>query len=198
MRLFACAAGLIAALACRPLSAETKTIDLRTVEGVQAVKGEWRFANVKIVEIPWKAPDGTPDTTYDISPHAEASDFDDSGWEKVDPTTLGRRRGTGRVCFCWYRIKITLPDGVAGKKVAFSTVVDDYGELWVDGKLPFHPGQSGGTVVAGHNVPNRVELADPRPGKTYTIAVFGMNGPVSVGPNNYIFLGKTVLEIGDE
>ncbi len=181
----------------RPAAADSKTIDLRTQEGVQAVQGQWRFANAKIVEIPWKAPDGAPNTTYDISPHAETPDFDDSAWELVNPTTLGQRRGTGRVCFCWYRIKVTLPAGVSGKKVTFTTTVDDYGEVWVNGKLPYQVGQSGGTVVAGFNCPNRVALPDPAPGKTYAIAVFGINGPISVGPNNYIFLGKTFLEIVD-
>ncbi len=45
MRQLACAAGLIAALAPLPATADTKTIDLRTAEGVRAIRGEWRFAN---------------------------------------------------------------------------------------------------------------------------------------------------------
>jgi hypothetical protein len=47
-------------------------------------------------------------------------------------------------------------------------------------------------------VPNRVELKNPEPGKVYSIAVFGMNGPVSAAPSNWIFLGETFLEIADK
>jgi hypothetical protein len=179
-----------------PAGAQTR-IDLRTQAGVDTVKGTWRFANVKIVEVPHKAPDGTANTTYDYEPKAGVPEFDDSAWEVCDPTTLKNRRGRGLVCFCWYRIKITLPEGVEGKTVTFATTVDDYGEVWVDGKLPRKAGQGGGAIVAGFNTPNRVELADPKPGKSYQIAIFGMNGPISAVPNNYIFLGETYLEIKD-
>src|SRR5262249_45799213 len=105
---------------------------------------------------------------------------------------------TGQVCFCWYRIKVTLPDEADGKKVIFVTTVDDYGEVWVDGKLPRTPGQTGGPIVAGFNVPNRVELKDAKAGKTYQIAVFGINGPISAAPGNFIFLGDTFLEIAEK
>lgn len=178
-------------------AAETKKIDLRTDDGVKAVKGTWKFSNVKIVEVDHKDPEGKPNKTYNIEPKAFGASFDDSAWETVDPKTLGKRRSTGLVCFCWYRIKITLPEGVEGKRVRFVTTVDDYGEVWVDGKLPRKAGESGGAVVAGFNAPNRLDLADPKPGKTYQIAIFGMNGPISAAPENYIFLGDTYLEIAD-
>ena len=42
--------------------AASKTIDLRTVEGVKAVKGEWRYIDVKLVEVPTKTTDGKPIT----------------------------------------------------------------------------------------------------------------------------------------
>ena len=190
------AAALAALAACAPLAHAGEKIDLRTAKGVEAVKGQWRYSEVKIVEVDGSEADGTPRKTYDIQPHAQATDYDDSGWQVLDPTTLGKGRGGGKVCFCWYRIKVTLPEGVEGKKVAFQTVVDDYGEVWVDGKCPYRVGQTGGAIVAGFNTPNRVELPDPKPGKTYSIAVFGINGPISVTPGNRIFLGPTFLELG--
>src|SRR5262245_2055073 len=55
--------------------AET-TIDLSTKAGVDAIKGQWRFSDVKIVETEFKAagpegqPTGSPVKTYDIAPHA--------------------------------------------------------------------------------------------------------------------------------
>jgi len=179
-------------------AAEPKKIDLRTVKGVKSVKGEWRYAPVKLVEKDEKGQDGSTVHTTNIEPRAEAPDFDDSSWELVAPTSLKDPRGPGRLCFAWYRTKVTLPDGVEGKTVTFVTTVDDYGEIWVDGKLPYTVGQRGGNVVTGFNAPNRVELADPKPGKTYQIAVFGINGPISVGPINRIFLKETFLEIADK
>jgi hypothetical protein len=196
VHLAAVAAGL--AVAAGPAHAQAVKIDLRTAEGVKKVKGQWRFRNVKIKEVAGKDPDGSPNTTYDIDPHAEKPDFDDSQWELVDPTTLKNRRSTGQVCFCWYRIKVTLPEEAEGKAVHFVTTVDDYGEVWVDGKLPRRPGDVGGPVVAGFNAPNRVELKDAKAGKTYQIAVFGINGPISAAPGNWIFLGPTYLEITDK
>src|SRR5262249_54943646 len=157
------------------------------------VKGQWRFSDVKIVEATNTSRDGKTLSTYDFTPKAQAGDFDDSAWEILDPTTLGQGRSGGKVCFCWYRIKITIPDEARDKAVFFQTTVDDYGEVWVDGKLPRKGGQSGGSVVAGFNTPNRLELKDPAPGKVYSIAIFGINGPISDAPTNRIFLGSTFL-----
>lgn len=188
----------VALAAFAPVARAQEKIDLRTKEGVERVHGEWKFTDVKIVEVDGKYEDGSPNRTYNIDPPSRdvtKPDFDPASWETVDPTTLGKRRSTGLVCFCWYRTKVTLPEGVAGKKVHFVTTVDDYGEIWVDDKLPRTVGQSGGAIVAGFNVPNRVELPDPAPGKTYVISVFGINGPISAAPGNWIFLKDTFLEI---
>lgn len=187
---------LAALLVTTPALASSK-IDLRTKEGVEAIKGTWRYTDVKIVEVTGKAADGSPNTTYNIQPKAFGPDFDDSAWELVDPTTLRSPRGGGQVCFCWYRIKVAIPESAAGKRVYFQTTVDDYGEVWVDGKLPRKGGDSGGPVVAGFNAPNRLELKDSAPGKVYQIAIFGINGPISAEPGNRIFLGPTFLELID-
>jgi hypothetical protein len=175
-----------------------QTIDLRAKDGVAAVKGQWRYKDCEIVPIQFKGQDGQPKSSYEVIPHAEKADFDDSSWEVIDPTTLGSPRGPGKLCFAWYRIRVTLPESVEGKTVRFVTTVDDYGEVWVDGKLPYKVGESGGAIVAGFNAPNRVELPDPKPGKVYSIAVFGINGPISVAPTNRIFLRDTFLEIAPE
>ncbi len=200
MRIVLFAATLIATGFLSQASAQTKSkkIDLRTKAGAAAVKAEWRYHDVKIVEVDGKGPDGKPNKTYNITPHAERPDFDDAKWEVVAPETLKNARSTGQVCFCWYRVKITIPPEAAGKRVFFQTAVDDYGEVWVDGKLPRTPGKGGEAIVAGFNAPNRVELKDPEPGKVYSIAIFGMNGPISAAPSNWIFLHDTFLEIVDK
>ncbi len=203
MRTPARLAALLVAVAFGPSAAQAQTrkIDLSTREGASAVKGEWKYHDVKLVEVAGKGPDGKPNRTYDIEPRGEKvapPDYDDSGWETIAPESIRKGRAAGLVCFAWYRIKITIPPEAAGKKVYFRTTVDDYGEVWVDGKLPRKVGSTGGAIVAGFNAPNRVELTDAAPGKVYQIAIFGINGPISAAPTNWIFLADTYLEIEDK
>jgi gluconolactonase len=189
---------LVLLVAAAPALGQSQKIDLRSKAGVAAVKGEWRYHGVKIVEAPGKNKDGSTNTTYSYEPKATGPEFDDSDWEVIAPETLRNARSTGGICFCWYRIKVTIPPEAEGKAVFFQTTVDDYGEVWVDGKLPRKPGDTGGPIVAGFNYPNRLELKDARPGRTYQIAVFGINGPISATPSNWIFLGPTFLELVDK
>jgi len=189
-----------------PTGKPAASVDLATTAGVKLVQGQWRYSDTKIIEVENKKPaaDGkSPPTTvktYDIIPHAEPTDFDDSKWEVIGPETLGQKRSTGKVCFNWYRIRVTLPDKVgdvemAGSTVVFEVVVDDYGEVWVDGKLPREIGQRGGAVVSGFNAPNRLVIAkDAKPGQKIQLAVFGINGPISASPNNFIFIRSAKLE----
>lgn len=189
-----------------PYGRPDATIDLRTKEGTQLVKGAWRYSDVQIIETDFRAPgpdlkpSGKPTKTYDYTPHAGAADFDDSHWVLLDSETLEARRSTGKVCFNWYRINVTIPNKVGkldtrGSTVAFEIVIDDYAEVWVDGKLPSVYGQSGGSVIKGYNAPNRVIIArDALPGRKIQLAIFGINGPISVSPNNFIWVKSAVLD----
>jgi len=175
-------------------------IDLRSVEGVNAVKGRWRYSDTKIVEAdfrgpgPDKQPTGAPVKTYDYTPHAGGVDFDDSKWEVISPTTLDQRRGNGRLGFNWYRIKLTIPDRVddfdpTGTTAVFETSLDDYAEIWVDGELSRAVGQSGGSVIAGWNAENRLVVGrNVKPGQQIQLAIFGVNGPLSNPPTNFIYI----------
>jgi gluconolactonase len=189
-----------------PYGRPDATIDLRTKEGVQLVKGDWRYTDVRILEVDAKGPgadlkpSGAPVKTYDYAPHAGVAGFDDSKWAVLDPTTLDARRGNGKVSFNWYRIRVTLPQtvaalSVAGSTVSFEIVIDDYAEIWVNGKLTTVLGQSGGAVVKGWNAPNKVILTrNARPGEQFEIAVFGYNGPVSRAPENFIWVKSATLD----
>jgi gluconolactonase len=170
------------------------TINLATAAGVAMVQGSWRYHDTKIITVDFKGPDGKPNTTNDYTPHAGGAGFDDSAWEVIDPATLGKPRAAGKMCFNWYRINLTIPAQVgnfktAGSTVVFETTVDDYGEVWVDGALPRKGGQAGGSVIKGFNAPNRLIIAkNVQPGQHIQLAVFGINGPLSAAPDNYIFL----------
>jgi len=180
-------------------------IDLETSEGVRAVKGTWRYADVEIIQVKHRAPDaeGQPTgalvDTLDFRPRAGGTDFDDSSWPAIEPTTLTKRRGNGRVSFSWYRITITIPERVGafdptGARVVFETALDDYAEVWVDGELSRAIGQSGGSVVAGWNATNRLTVTRrAKAGQKIQLAVFGANGPLSDPPANFIWMREAKL-----
>jgi len=182
------------------------TINLASKDGIETVKGQWRYSDTKILEVDFRAPgpdgqpSGQPIKTYDYAPHAGGVDFDDSGWEVLDPTTLDQRRSTGRLCFNWYRIKLTIPEHVGGfdptgSTVAFETSLDDYAEVWVDGELTRGLGQNGGSVVSGWNATNRLVVGrNVKPGQEIQLAVFGINGPISNPPTNYIWMRFAKLD----
>jgi gluconolactonase len=189
-----------------PTGKPDAVIDLATKEGVDLVKCQWRYSDTKITQVDFKAagpdkqPTGKPIKTYDFTPHAGGADFDDSKWEKLDPTTLDARRSTGRLCFNWYRISITIPPRVndvdlAGATAVFETSIDDYAEIWVDGEMSRALGQSGGSVVKGWNAPNRLIInRSVQPGQKIQLAIFGINGPLSNPPTNYIYMREAKLE----
>src|SRR5574341_238153 len=181
-------------------------IDLSAKEGVNLVKGQWRYSDVEIIQVDFKAPGpdgqptGKPVKTYDYKPHAGGVDFDDSKWEVLDPTSLNKRRSTGRICFNWYRINIAIPKRIGnfdptGSTVVFETSLDDYAEIWVDGEIPRALGQSGGSVIAGWNAPNRIVIGrDVKPGQKIQLAIFGINGPISNPPTNFIWMRYARLD----
>jgi gluconolactonase len=189
-----------------PLNNPEAVVDLMTVDGAAAVSAVWRYHDAAIVEVDHRSPgfdlksSGPPNRTHDINPHAGVRDFNDIDWEIIDPATLTARRATGRLSFGWYRTKIILPDRVGrfdlrGSTVVLEVVVDDYAEIWVDGKLPQVLGQVGGNLAAGWNAPNRVVLArNAEPGRQIQVAIFAANGPFSDPPGNFIWMRSATLD----
>jgi gluconolactonase len=199
-------AGLAQATVDLPTLLPQAVVDLRTREGAALVSAQWRYSDVAIVETahrepgPDLRPTGAPNRTNDIAPHAGAADFDDSSWEIIDPAGLEARRTHGRLAFNWYRTRITLPArvgdfDVSGATIVLELVLDDYAEIWVDGRLPLVPGQAGGQLIKGFNAPNRVILTrDARPGQQIQLAIFGANGPISNPPVNFIWVRSATLD----
>jgi gluconolactonase len=185
-------------------------IDLQTDEGAASVGATWRYSDARVEEIDFVevgspadplGPGAVPNRTFDVLPSAGGADVDDTGWRILAPAETQLRLAGGRVCFNWYRLSVTIPERVGdldptGCTVVFEVVVDDYAEVWVDGRLPAVLGDVGGQVIAGFNAPNRVVLTDDaRPGQTFGIAVFGANGPISASPRNYIWLRGATLDV---
>jgi len=183
-----------------PTGKPEASIDLGSTGGVAIVKADWRYSDTRIVEVDFlgpgqdKQPTGVPVKTYDYTPHAGGVEFDDSKWEVISPATLDQRRGNGRLGFNWYRLKLTIPERVGdfdptGSTAVFETSLDDYAEIWVDGELSRAPGQSGGSVIAGWNATNQLVVGrNVKPGQQIQLAIFGINGPLSNPPTNFIWM----------
>jgi gluconolactonase len=189
-----------------PTTKPDATINLATDEGAKLVKGQWRYSDTRIIEVDFKSPGvdkqptGAPNRTYDYTPKAGPADFDDSNWEVIQTSSLDARRSTGRLCFNWYRIKVTIPERIGGfaptgSTVVFQTALDDYAEVWVDGELSRYLGQMGGSVIGGWNAPNRLIVGrNVKPGQQIQLAIFGINGPLSNPPTNFIWVREARLD----
>ena len=164
-------------------AAPTAVIDLATTAGVD------------------QQPSGPEQATFDYTPHAGSTRFDDSNWAVITPESLSHRRGHGRLSFNWYRLHFTVPKQIGGidtstTSLYTATRLDDYAEVWVDGELARPFGGSGESVVSGWNALNRVLLTrHARPGQDIHIAIFGINGPISDTPSNYIYVREARLEV---
>jgi gluconolactonase len=206
--IISCLSGALLAVA--PFaSADTPlaSLDLTSPIDAAVVNATWRYGDARVVDTRFLAagadgqPGATPVDTQIIEPRAGRAEFDDSAWPVIAADSLRARRGTGHVSFGWYRLALKLPETVSGVSVAGKTLslevrLDDYAEIWVNGEIGRGYGQMGGSVVAGWSAPNRVIVArDARPGQEIRIAVFGMNGPISDAPTNYIYFHSAKLEL---
>jgi gluconolactonase len=176
-------------------------VDLMTPAGSAAFGARWKTLEAKIVEAP-AIPGAMPEyeTTYDIQPHAGENGFDDSSWPVIGPEELGAKRGGGKVSFIWFRANLTIPPEVggfdiSGAKAVLTVNVDDYAEVWVNGRLPRAAGRPSPATIQGFNMPNRIVLGDAvTPGSQFQIAVFGINGPISAAPPNTVWFREAKIE----
>jgi gluconolactonase len=177
------------------------SVDLMTAPGSAAFGEQWKTMEAKIVE---RAPLPNHMPGYDkpmiFPPHAGEAGYDDASWPKIEPKDLGARRGGGYVSFLWFRANLTIPAKIgdfetAGAKAVLTAYVDDYAEVWINGQMPRRAGYPSPAAIQGFNMPNRVVLADQvRAGDQFQVAVFGINGPISVAPANTVFFRQASIE----
>ena len=179
----------------------TYVVDLMTPLGSQAFGAAWRTMEAKIVETkPIAGAMPQYKTAYDITPKAGDAAFDDSKWPLIDAKDLSARRSGGHVAFIWYRANLTVPAKVgdfdtAGAKAVLTVLVDDYAEVWINGQMPRRAGYPSPATIQGFNMPNRVVLSESvKPGDKFSVAVFGINGPISVAPANTVWFREAKLE----
>lgn len=185
-----------------PFGRADAVVDLATREGARLVAGAWRYQTARLVESTVRAPADPPLQVRGLAlePVPGGTGFE-SGWQSFAPEELTTRRAASQVSFGWYRLSFTLPEQVAGvdlrgATVALELVVDDYAEVWVDGRFAPQLGQRGGAIVAGWNAPNRVVLTDAaRPGRAIDVAILAVNGPLSARPDNFVWVRSAALDI---
>lgn len=168
-------------------------VDLATAPGAQVVNATWRVCPATLAP---STVDGRE--VLRLSPRGE--ELDAAQWSAIDPEQLSVRRGVGGVCFVWYELRLTLPERVGALEtrageVVLEMVVDDYAEVWVDGRMSLALGQRGGLAPAGFNAANRVTLArSAEPGRQVVVRTLAINGPLSVSPANRVWVRSASLE----
>ena len=189
--------------------------DLKTIEGAALVNAGWYVQPAHIVDADFKLPGasandvlmlyptGAAVKTHRIHPQINAVDFD-KNFMAIKPTSLEMREGTGLVSMAWYKVELTIPEKIGsldtkGTTAVFEIVVDDYSEIWVNGKQMHGFGQTGNGVIAGYNTRNRVVLTEnAKPGDLFSIAILGINGPLGMIPDNYIWVRNAVVDFYKE
>jgi len=187
--------------------------DLRTTEGAALVNARWYVqpAHIENKEFylpgPQKGggdamrlyPTGSAIQTQNLHPQVGAADFD-AGFKEIKATELEGRQGTGLFSFVWYKVDLTIPATIgklntAGTTAVFEIVVDDYSEIWVNGKQMIGFGQTGNGLVSGYNTRNRVTLTEnAKAGEKFVIYILGINGPIGKLPDNYIWVRNAVVD----
>lgn len=185
--------------------------DLRTIDGAALLNAKWYVQNATITSTDFKLPGGSPNDmlllyptgasvkTNSINPQFGSAGYD-KGFKAISPADLESRQGNGLASFVWYKTELTIPSSLgkfntAGSTAVFEMVVDDYSEIWVNGKqIPIF-GESGNGLIAGYNTRNRVILTNnAKPGDHFSIAVLGINGPLGKTPDNYIWVRNAVVD----
>jgi gluconolactonase len=187
--------------------------DLKMAEGAQMLHAKWYVQNAHIIGSGFKEPGpstqdaqalyptGNSIQTNQIYPQITDRVFN-SGFKEIRPEDLESRQGTGLVSFVWYKVDIEIPEQIGkinttGTAAVFEIVMDDYSEIWVNGKqmVERHFGQTGEGAIAGYNARNRVVLTNhAKPGEKFSIAVLGINGTFGMIPDNYIWVRNAVVD----
>jgi hypothetical protein len=147
-------------------------LDLNKEADRQKLGAQWRVATGLV---PGEPNEGL--VSQLLNSPARLKDYDDSNWEVCNNIRQSISQG---FTFAWYRITVVIPAEidrvpVADSRVFFEANVDNYGEVWIDGKIDRTAG-----VIVGINAPQRVEVADKAvAGAKHVIACLVANGPLA-------------------
>jgi len=148
------------------------TLDLNKEEDRRKVRAHWRLGTGLV---PREPNEGL--VSQLLNSPARLPEYDDSKWDVCNNIRQSISQG---FTFAWFRITVVIPaeiDGVqlTDSRVFFETNVDNYGEVWIDGKIDRPTG-----AIAGINAQHRVEVASKAvPGARHLIACLVANGPLA-------------------
>lgn len=188
-------------------------VDLKTTDGITLLNAKWFVQPAHIHEKEFNLPGpqkgggdalslyptGASVKTNVLHPQIGDPDFE-NGFTALSPTELEKRQGNGLLSFVWYKVELTIPDKIGklrtdGMTAVFEIVMDDYSEVWVNGKQQQTFGQAGSGVIAGYNTRNRVILTQMAlPGQKFTVDILGINGTIGKLPENYIWIRNAVVD----
>ena len=189
--------------------------DLTTEAGAALLHAQWYVQPAQIVDANFRKPGasatdnmllyptGATIKTHTIYPQINAPDFN-KHFHAVAANQLAMREGMGLVSLAWYKVELTIPPVIGassteGAVAVFEIVVDDYSEIWVNGRQMHAFGQAGNGVIAGYNTRNRVLLTQhAHAGDHFSIAILGINGPLGMIPDNYIWVRNAVVDFYKE
>lgn len=161
------------------------TLDLNNPEDCRKIKGQWRVGPGLVPGLPNEGLAAQLTSTP-----ARLPDYDDSGWEICSNIRKSISKG---FTFAWYRLTVELPErvhgiDVSGHRVWFETNFDNYGEVWIDGKIDRATG-----AIIGLNAQYRVEVISKAvPGEKHVIACLVANGPLAE-PRGGIYIRYATL-----
>jgi len=192
--------------------------DLRTEEGSALVDAKWFVQNAELVKMDFKSPGpgtngdshliyptGMKEGTHELRPQIGDADYD-KNFRAIRASELEKRQGTGLISFVWYKVDLTIPESIGkldtkGSTAVFEIVMDDYSEVWVNGKQKVERnfGLVGAGAISGYNARNRVILSEnAQPGEKFSIAILGINGTLGMIPENYIWVRNAVIDFYKE
>ena len=160
-------------------------LDLNSAEDCRKVKGQWRIGPGLV---PGQPNEGL--TAQLLAAPPRLADFDDSSWNLCPDIRRSISKG---FTFAWYRITVELPEQANGLalrdyRVWFETNVDNYGEVWIDGRI-----DRGTGAIVGINASQRVEVTNKAaPGTKHVIACLVANGPLAE-PRGGVFMRYATL-----
>ncbi len=186
--------------------------DLKATDGAALLKAKWFVQPADIINTSFKQPGpgtngdqlklyptGAAIQTNQLHPQIGAGDFE-NGFKPIAATELENRQGTGLFSFVWYKTEFTIPGNIGTTSTkdmtaVFEITVDDYSEIWVNGKQQQSFGQSGNGVIAGYNTRNRVVLTNHATGgEKFVIYILAINGAMGKLPDNYIWVRNAVVD----
>ena len=162
-------------------------------------RDEWKYHDVKIVEVDGKGPDGKPNKTYNIEPRADGADFDDSKWEVIAPETLKDR------AFDRTGLLLLVSDqdhDPARSRRQGGLLPDDRRRLRRDlGRRQTAPNagqRRRGRSSPDSTLPTGSSSRTPSRARSIRSRSSRINGPISAAPSNWLFLKNTALDIEDK